>query len=153
MTYAYFSDAACTKAVKTANVKAAGTYYVKATLAAGANHNGATSAAAKLTIASAAQPMKLKAVKRTAKLAKVKKKAVTVAAPLKFTKKAQGKVTYARVAKGSAKCLTVNKKNGKVTVKRGTKKGTYKVKIKITAKGNKNYKSGSKTITCTVVVK
>ena len=76
-----------------------------------------------------------------------------MAAPLKFTKKAQGGVAYARVAKGSAKCLTVNKKTGKVTVKKGTKKGTYKVKIKVTAKGNKNYKAGSKTVTCTVVVK
>ena len=153
VTYAYFSDAACAKAISAAAVKAAGTYYVRATLAADANHKAATSAAAKLTVAKAAQPMKLKAVKRTAKAAKVKKKAVTVAAPLKFTKKAQGKVTYAKVAKGSAKCLTVNKKTGKVTVKQGTKKGTYKVKIKVTAKGNKNYKAGSETVTCTVVVK
>ena len=153
VTYQYFSDTACKKAVKAANVKNAGTYYVKATLAADANHKGATSKAAKLTVAKAAQPMKVAAVKRTAKASATKKKAVTVAAPLKFTKKAQGTVTYAKVAKGSAKCLTVNKKTGKVTVKRGTKKGTYKVKIKVTAAGNKNYKSGSKTITCTVVVK
>ena len=153
VTYKYYSDKACKKAVKASKVKAAGTYYVKATLAADANHNGATSAAAKLTVKKAANPMKVKAVKRTAKLAKVKKKAVTVAAPLKFTSKAQGKVTYARVAKGSAKCLTVNKKTGKVTVKKGTKKGTYKVKIKVTAAGTKNYKSGTKTVTCTVAVK
>lgn len=43
-----------------------------------------------------------------------------------------GKVTYkssnAKVAKGSAKCLTVKKKTGKLTVRKGTKKGTYKVK-------------------------
>ena len=70
-----------------------------------------------------------------------------------FKKKAVGKVTYARVAKGSAKCLTVNKKNGKVIVAKGTKKGTYKVKVKVTATGNGNYKKASKTITCTVVVK
>ena len=97
--------------------------------------------------------MKLKAVKRTAKASKLKKKAVTVAKPLKFTKKARGKVTYAKVAKGSAKCLTVNKKTGKVKVRKGTKKGTYKIKIKVTAKGNRNYKAGSKTVTCKVVVK
>ena len=125
----------------------AGTY--QATATPDANHrwaDGATAAKSiKWTVA--------KAVKRTAKASKVKKGAVTVAAPLKFTKKAQGTVTYTRVAKGSAKCLTVNKKTGKVTVKKGTKKGTYKVKIKVTAKGNKNYKAGSKTVTCTVVVK
>ena len=43
--------------------------------------------------------------------------------------------------------------NVKVTVKQGTKKGTYTIKIKVAAKGNKNYKAGSKTVTCTVVVK
>ena len=53
VTYRYYSDAACKKEVKAANVKAAGTYYVRATLAADANHNGATSAAARLTIARA----------------------------------------------------------------------------------------------------
>jgi hypothetical protein len=106
----------------------------------------------KFTIAKAANPMRVKAVARTAKYATVKKGAVTVAAPLKLTKKAQGTVTYARVAKGSSKVLSVNKKTGKVTVKRGTKKGAYKVRIKVTAKGNANYKSLSKTLTCTVVV-
>ena len=124
-----------------------------ATATPDANHEAATSNVATLTVAKAAQPMKVKAAKRTAKASAAKKKAVTVAAPLKFTKKAQGKVTYAKVARGSDKCLTVNKKTGKVTIKQGTKKGTYKVKVKVSAKGNKNYKAGSKTVTCTVVVK
>ena len=53
VTYRYYSDAACRKEVKAANVKAAGTYYVRATLAADANFNGATSAAARLVIARA----------------------------------------------------------------------------------------------------
>ena len=133
----------------------AGTYTVKIKATAAGNSNyepGSKTVSYKLTVAKAAQPMRLKAVKRTAKVSKLKKGAVTVAAPLKFAKKAQGKVTYAK-AKGSAKCLTVNKKTGKVTIKRGTKRGTYKVKIKVTAKGTRNYKAGSKTITCKVVVK
>ena len=152
VTYAYYSDAKCTKSVKSADVKNAGTYYVKATVAADANHTGATSAAAKLTVNKAAQPMAAKAVARTAKYATVKAKAVTVAAPLSVTK-AQGKVTYAKVAKGSSAALTINKSTGKVTVKKGTKKGTYKIKVKVTAAGNKNYKSGSKAVTCKVAVK
>ncbi|MBR3318438.1 MAG: hypothetical protein IKG21_11525 [Atopobiaceae bacterium] len=53
VTYAYYSDAKCTKAVKAANVKNAGTYYVKAKLAADTNHNAAVSAAVKLTISRA----------------------------------------------------------------------------------------------------
>jgi len=130
------------------NVKAG-----KATVTIKGVGNYAGSVSEEFTIAKAANPMALKAVKRTAKASAAKKKAVVVAAPLKLTKKAQGKVTYARVAKGSSKCLAVDKSTGKVTVKKGTKKGTYKVKIKVTAKGNANYKALSKTITCTVVVK
>jgi hypothetical protein len=97
-------------------------------------------------------PMRLKAVKRKIKASKLKKKARTVAQPLKFTKKAVGRVTYARVAKGSSKRLTVNAKTGKVTIKKGTKKGTYKIKIRVTADGNDSYKRAVKTVTCTVVV-
>ena len=152
VTYRYFSDAKCAKAVKAANVKAAKTYYVRATLAADANHKAATSAAAKLVVAKARNPIAATAVARTAKLATVKKKAVTVARPMSVSK-AQGKLAYAKVAKGSAKCLTVNKSTGKVAVKRGTKKGTYKIKIKVTAAGNANYKAGSKTVVCKVTVK
>lgn len=153
VTFKYYSDAACKKEVSAANVKAAGVYYVRGFLAADANYGAAVSNVAKLTIAKAANPMKVSAVKRTAKAATVQSKKQTVAAPLKFKKKAVGKVTYARVAKGSAKCLTVNKKNGKVIVAKGTKKGTYKVKVKVTAAGNGNYKKASKTIACEVVVK
>ncbi|MBR3315173.1 MAG: hypothetical protein IKG18_13685, partial [Atopobiaceae bacterium] len=58
VSYAYYSDAACTKAVKAADVVAVGTYYVKATLAADANHNGA-SATAKLTVAKAASSISI----------------------------------------------------------------------------------------------
>ena len=53
----------------------------------------------------------------------------------------------------SSKKLTVNAKNGKITVKKGTKAGTYKVKVKVTAKGTAYYKSKSKTVTVVVAVK
>ena len=40
------------------------------------------------------------------------------------------------------------KKTGKVTIKKGLKKGTYKVKVKIKANGNANYKASAfKTVT------
>ena len=57
-----------------------------------------------------------------------------------------GKVTY-KVTKGSKKSIKVSTA-GKVTVKKGTKKGTYKVKVTVAAKGN--YKKTSKTIKITV---
>mgnify|MGYP002623263343 CR=1 FL=1 len=96
-----------------------------------------------------ANTLTVKATKKTVKYATVKKKAVTVT-PLKVTK-AKGTITYAKVS-GSAR-LTVNKKTGKVTVRKGTKKGTYKAKVRVTAAGNSSYKKGTKTVTVTVVVK
>ena len=41
----------------------------------------------------------------------------------------------------------------KVNVKKGTKKGTYKIKVIVTAAGNANYNAGSKTVTVKVKVK
>ena len=101
-------------------------------------------------LAKAAQPMAAKVVARTASFKTLKSKSVTVTVPLSVTK-AQGKLTHAKVS-GDA-CLTINKTTGKVTVKKGTKKKTYTIKIKVTAVGNANYKAGSKTVICKVTVK
>ena len=62
-------------------------------------------------------------------------------------------MTYARVAKGSSKYLTVNKKTGNVIVKRDAPKKTLVIMIKVTAVGNANYKAGSKTVTCKIAIK
>ena len=72
---------------------------------------------------------------------------------VKLSKKAIGSVTYTKVAKGSAKCLSVNKKTGKVTVAKGTTAGTYKLKMKVAASGNANYKAKAQTVTVKVIVK
>lgn len=66
--------------------------------------------------------------------------------------KNQGKVTYYK-QKGSSSRLTINKTTGKITVKKGTKKGTYRIKVKVIANGNSNYKSGYKIVTATIKVK
>jgi len=50
------------------------------------------------------------------------------------------------------KYFKVNKKNGKITIKKKLKRGTYKLKIKVTAAGNASYKPGSKTITVKIKV-
>ena len=42
---------------------------------------------------------------------------------------------------------------GKITVKKGTKKGTYRMKVIVTAAGNAKYEKGSKTVTVKVKVK
>lgn len=61
-----------------------------------------------------------------------------------------GKITFKK--KSGNKKITVSK-SGKVTVKKGLKKGTYKVKVKVTASGNKYYYGKSKTVTIKIKVK
>jgi len=42
---------------------------------------------------------------------------------------------------------------GKVTVKKGTKAGTYKLKVKVKAAGTSKYKSKTQKVTITIWVK
>ena len=51
------------------------------------------------------------------------------------------------------KKFKVGKESGAITVPKGTKKGTYKVKIEATAAGDANHKRASKTVTVTIKVK
>ena len=106
---------------------------------------------ASFKINKAAQPMKVKARKPSVKYSKNKKRTIKRARVLKFTKKAKGKVSYKKIS--GSKYLTINKKNGAVTVKKGTAKGTYKIKIRVKAAGNKNYKAGTKKVTVKITVK
>ena len=98
----------------------------------------------------------LKASGKTAavKFSKLKKKSQTLKASkvMKFASKGEGKLTYKR-AKGNKK-IAISKTTGKVTVKKGLKKGTYTVKVKIQAAGDDYHdKSAWKTVTFKVKVK
>lgn len=99
------------------------------------------------------QPMIVKATTKLVKVKALKKKTQTVT-PISI-KKAQGKVTYKLVSGDakSKKVLKLNKKTGKVTVKKGTKKGTYKLKVKVLSAGTKEHKAGDKTVTIIVKAK
>ncbi len=102
-------------------------------------------------IAKYANTLTVKAKKPTVKFARLKKKNQTIALKKWVTiSKAQGKVTCKK-SSGNKK-ITVSK-TGKITVKKGLKKGTYKVKIKVTAAGNANYKAKTKTVTVKITVK
>lgn len=57
------------------------------------------------------------------------------------------KFTYTVKGKKAKKYISVNKK-GKVTIKKGIKKGTYKIVIK--AKATKNHKQGTKVVKITI---
>ncbi|MBR1749270.1 MAG: CotH kinase family protein [Ruminococcus sp.] len=111
----------------------------------------------KVIVKSTKKANTLKVTKKTksikAKLLKTKARTVK---PLTISK-AKGTVTVKTTSvKLGKKKISVKKfkftKSGRLTVKKGKyKKGTYKVKVKITAKGNSNYKS--KTINKTISIK
>lgn len=103
----------------------------------------------RITVVKRANPMTVKAATKTVKYKTLKKKAQTVK-PI-TVKKAVGAVSYKKTS--GKKFFTVNSKTGKVTVKKGTKKGTYTIKVKVTAKGSKGYKAGSKTTAFKIKVK
>ena len=103
------------------------------------------------TINKAANPLKASGRTVKVKRASLANKAQTVKAKKAFkVKGAKGKVTYKKV-KGNKK-ITVSS-TGKVKVKKGLKKGTYKLKVKVTAAGNANYGKATKTVKVTVKVK
>jgi len=134
-----------------AKPKAPGAYKI---WVVGKGNYAGTSAKATYKITKAANTMDVAAKTAMVKYSKKKASTVKAAKAYNFKKAAVGKVTYKRIAKGSSKNLPkVNAKNGAITVKKGAKKGTYKVKVKITAKGNANYKSSTKTVTVKVKVK
>ena len=111
------------------------------------------------TITKAANPLAVKAKKAKLSQEKLQKKKQTLAITdvVSFTKKGKGTMTYklVSVAKSSAKkYFSISTKTGKITVKKGLKKGTYRLKIKMTAAGNEYYKaSAAKTVIVQITVK
>lgn len=111
-------------------------------------------------IVKAANPLKVAGKTASVRYKALKKKAQTLSVTkvIKFTKQIKDRKTYvlSSAKKGSKsfkKYFSVNKTTGKVTVKKGLKKGNYKVAVKVKAAGNGNYKaSGYKTVTFTVKV-
>lgn len=98
-------------------------------------------------------PFKASGKKVTVKAKKIKKKAKTLGAGSVYKVTPSGTVLYAEKVSGYKK-ITVNKLNGNITVAKKTKKGTYKIKVKIMSTGNATYKASDwKTVTVTVKVK
>ena len=98
-------------------------------------------------------PFKASGKKVTVKAKKIKKKAKTFGAGSVYKVTPGGTVLYAEKVSGNKK-ITVNSLNGNITVAKKTKKGTYKIKVKIMSTGNAQYKASDwKTVTVTVKVK
>ena len=155
--YTYYTDKDCSVMTsKKANGAAsngaapvyAGTYYVKAELLESGDYYSQTSNIAVVTIIKAKQKVSGVAVTKTYKAAVVAKK--SQAFSLKGSSTAKTKLTF---KKASGNKNIVISKTGKVTVKKGLKKGTYKVKVKVTAASNANYNKVTVTKVITVKVK
>ncbi len=98
-------------------------------------------------------PFKASDKKVTVKAKKIKTKAKTLGAGSVYKVTPSETVLYAEKVSGNKK-ITVNKLNGNITVAKKTKKGTYKIKVKIMSTGNATYKASDwKTVTVTVKVK
>ena len=105
-----------------------------------------------VTVTKATNPIAVRAKVKSVKYSKLRSKARKITGSIVFTKKAQGTVTYTKVAKGSSSRLSINKKTGAITVKKGTKRGTYKIKVRVRAAGNAKYKARTRTLTVKVKV-
>ena len=70
--------------------------------------------------------------------------------------KAGGKLTYQKVAvsdKDAAKMFTVAKRSGNIKVKKGLKKGIYRLTVKVTAAGGGKRSAASRNVKVTIRVK
>ena len=111
--------------------KDAGTYTVVATIKGIGLFSGEMKTTVKVTIKKKKQVFKKKTVKaRKVKASKLKKKKIKL--KLKVKTNGKGKLVFKR----KSKKIKVSKK-GVVTLKKGLRKGTYKVKVM--AKATKNY--------------
>ena len=117
----------------------AGTYTVTARL--NGNYTGEDKAT--FAIYSANSPLKAKGKTVKIKYKKLRKRSQTIR--LSKAIRIRGKVGTLRFSKLQGnQNIRINKKTGKITVQKKLKKGTYKVRILIQEKGNKNYKMTSR---------
>ena len=115
-------------------------------------------ASAEFKISKAANTMKVsrKTVKIKLKKLNAKKKLTIKKAKAYKIRNAVGKVTYKKIKvnrKKYSKKFAVNAKTGKITVKKGVKRGTYRLRVSVKAAGNANYKSKTRKITVIIKVK
>ncbi len=139
-----------------ASSKNVGTYTV--TVTGMGKYTGISEAA--YEIVKAENPLRVKGRTKAIKVrySKLRKKSKTfkTARLMTFADKGQGtkKYTLLRVSRSKYKrYFKVNSKTGKLTVKKGLRKGTYVVKVKVMAAGNSNYNASAKTVKYTIRVK
>lgn len=129
-------------------LKKVGTAKITLTAAETSKYNKASQTIT-VTVTKKVPSIKVKTASKVIKKAAVKKKSQSFS--LNTSVNSKGKLSYKKVS-GNKK-LSINKTTGKITVKKGTAKGTYKAVIKINAAAKGQYTSSSKTVTITVKVK
>lgn len=111
-----------------------------------------TEAVKEITVTVSKGTPKITASKKTFTVkAKKLKKAQKVT--FKAKSSSGGKLTYKGKASGKSKKALKITKAGKITVKKGTKKGTYSIKVTVKSAAKGNYNAGSKAFTVKVKVK
>ncbi len=137
--------------VKYKNNKKCGTATVTVKGKGNAKHGIRGSKSVTFTISKAPNPLDVTGKTATVKVKKPKKVNITVSKLIKIVKKGKGKLSYEKIS-GDAN-ITINAKNGKATVAKGTPAGTYPIEIRVTAKGDKNYGEGSYIVKSEIVSK
>lgn len=130
-------------------IKAAGTVKITINAKATSTYKAATAKVLTIKIAKKAPTIKTKIGTKNLSYNALKKK--TQVFTLGTSVNSKGTLTYKKLSGSSV--VSVNSKTGKLTVKKGLKKGTYRVKVQIKSAAKGNYTAGSRTVTVTVRVK
>lgn len=130
-------------------IKAAGTVKITINAKATGTYKAATAKVLTIKIAKKAPTIKTKIGTKNLSYNTLKKRAQVFT--LGTSVNSKGTLTYKKLSGSSA--VSVNSKTGKLTVKKGLKKGTYRVKVQIKSAAKGNYTAGSRTVTVTVRVK
>ena len=130
-------------------IKAAGTVKITINAKATSTYKAATAKVLTIKIAKKAPTIKTKIGTKNHSYNTLKKRAQVFT--LGTSVNSKGTLTYKKLSGSSA--VSVNSKTGKLTVKKGLKKGTYRVKVQIKSAAKGNYTAGSRTVTVTVRVK
>lgn len=118
----------------------------------GTDVDGQFKPATHVIISKYANTLSVKGKTPIVKYKKLKKKTRTVspAKAYKITDPGQGKLTFSKLS-GNKKIKVGS--NGKITVKKGLKKGKFKVRVKVHATGDADHNFVNKTVTVTIRVK
>lgn len=130
-------------------IKAAGTVKITINAKATSTYKAATAKVLTIKIAKKAPTIKTKIGTKNLSYNTLKKRAQVFT--LGTSVNSKGTLTYKKLS--GSRAVSVNSKTGKLTVKKGLKKGTYRVKVQIKSAAKGNYTAGSRTVTVTVRVK